>query len=461
MAESYVTKFTKYVSKQRDALEGKLKSKGIFTLNTDPLEGLIGKLDELQESFGLDTKYQRDENFPDFDEMFDNDPLRAVNGGEYKACAYILQQLSTTNTIEPYFQAISTSNNKRTCNGYYGEKVIISDGAEYVEQSGTSFKHTVAENGVYTDKNGFRFALVKIYATEPCVASNNVYFRNGFREIIDDYFIGYGAMVVNSPYVTGNSQFEYFRWVGSNVTPLNMYDTSYWYVPPYFSGGVVTSDRQEWVTSFKYCRIDGIHRFINLWTSWHTVPNGEKMEVNGTLYPNTSADTTVSCVFGNDASRGNAAQFSIMDYFRTPNSSVPMRFVLSGKVRKLYCTDNVYELSMNYTSNSSLYAMPVSVLEELHLGSGLKAALATADPLFYNLKHVTVSDGAFGENESAITVSFARATKLTRESVLNIFNGVADRTGKTANILKLSTFTKSLMTDEEKAILTNKNWTLS
>ena len=80
---------------------------------------------------------------------------------------------------------------------------------------------------------------------------------------------------------------------------------------------------------------------------------------------------------------------------------------------------------------------------------------------WYKLKNVTVSKNAFNLNTSAITVDLSGSYALTHTSLLNIINNFADRTGKTANILKLSTMSKNKLTDEEKAILTNKNWTLS
>ena len=79
----------------------------------------------------------------------------------------------------------------------------------------------------------------------------------------------------------------------------------------------------------------------------------------------------------------------------------------------------------------------------------------------YVLEDVTVSPNAFGKNTSALTLDFSYSLLLTKESVLNLFNNLANRTGMTANILKLNAIQKSLVTDEEKAILTSKNWTIS
>ena len=103
------------------------------------------------------------------------------------------------------------------------------------------------------------------------------------------------------------------------------------------------------------------------------------------------------------------------------------------------------------------------ILEKIHLGNGLQYSLTQGlnYAWFTNLKHVTCSVNTFGKNESAITVDFGYAPKLTKQSILNMFNNFADRTDKTANILKLAKYSEQYLTDEEKAILTNKNWTLT
>jgi hypothetical protein len=52
-------------------------------------------------------------------------------------------------------------------------------------------------------------------------------------------------------------------------------------------------------------------------------------------------------------------------------------------------------------------------------------------------------------------------TKLTRQSVLNLIYGLADRTGQGALTLQLSSASKNLLTDDEKAYVASINWTLA
>ena len=50
---------------------------------------------------------------------------------------------------------------------------------------------------------------------------------------------------------------------------------------------------------------------------------------------------------------------------------------------------------------------------------------------------------------------------LTHQSLLNALNGLYDLTGGTSQTLTLGSTNLAKLTDEEKAIATNKNWVLA
>ena len=52
-------------------------------------------------------------------------------------------------------------------------------------------------------------------------------------------------------------------------------------------------------------------------------------------------------------------------------------------------------------------------------------------------------------------------TKLTVDSMVGIFNNLKDLTGETAKTLTLGSTNLAKLTDEQKAIAINKNWTLA
>lgn len=59
-----------------------------------------------------------------------------------------------------------------------------------------------------------------------------------------------------------------------------------------------------------------------------------------------------------------------------------------------------------------------------------------------------------------VSLSF-QSSPLTEASAMVVINGLADLTGETAQTLTLSSTTKALLTDADKLIATNKNWTIA
>lgn len=74
-----------------------------------------------------------------------------------------------------------------------------------------------------------------------------------------------------------------------------------------------------------------------------------------------------------------------------------------------------------------------------------------------NLTNITFADGSIINNST----SFSSCTKLTVDSILNILNILKDLTGSTSATLTLGATNLAKLTDEQKAIATNKNWVLA
>lgn len=73
-----------------------------------------------------------------------------------------------------------------------------------------------------------------------------------------------------------------------------------------------------------------------------------------------------------------------------------------------------------------------------------------------NLKIIDLEDG-FNCNGCV----FGYSTLYSKETILNMLNALADRTGDTAYTLTLGTENLAKLTEEEKQIATNKNWNLA
>lgn len=60
----------------------------------------------------------------------------------------------------------------------------------------------------------------------------------------------------------------------------------------------------------------------------------------------------------------------------------------------------------------------------------------------------------------SISLNFSSSTLLSHSTILKILNGLVDLTGQNENTLTLGTANLNKLSDEEKAIATNKNWIL-
>lgn len=105
------------------------------------------------------------------------------------------------------------------------------------------------------------------------------------------------------------------------------------------------------------------------------------------------------------------------------------------------------QIFLNATKLQSVY--------NLNLGETSKAQYQP----FYcsNLTNITFADSSIINNST----SFSACTKLTVDSILNILNILKDLTGSTSATLTLGATNLAKLTDEQKAIATNKNWVLA
>ena len=429
MAESYVTKFTKYVKTQRDKLKDKLKLRGIDTTNDYTLGSLVDSIDGLKSEYKPIT-YQRDENLPNLDELFDTDPLRYVNGGTYKGCFYGLFVVDINGIVG--INAGYTGSTFNKCS-----KIIFSDGAEY--EGKKTILHTVEESGIYTDSNGIKYAIVKGYNEEPVLVNFEQY-PDCFIEAIDDLYIGKYWYVqpqgVSSGYIRPLVCCKYYRYVGSNNSLDNIFNNSstYWNIQGYMEETV------------EFIKISGLHRFFTIYYNFYNLKN----YIDDGVLCSTSSTTALTFSFGyNGSSRANCQ----IEYIKLPSSSNPVTAKFYGN-----CIGSIH-IPDCYTSVifSGVPLNTISPLTRIHLGSGLTSAPGFS----YNVKEITVSEGAFGKNTTAITIGLGNSRQLTRQSLLNIINNFADRTDMVANGLTISAYSRQYVTDEEIEILTNKNWTVS
>jgi surface protein len=97
-------------------------------------------------------------------------------------------------------------------------------------------------------------------------------------------------------------------------------------------------------------------------------------------------------------------------------------------------------------------------LTTLDLGNFDTSAVTSMSYMFNNCYALTTITGVISGIKISLNISHS---PLSRESALVIINGLADLTEGTAQTLTLSSKTKVLLTDADKLIATNKNWTIA
>ena len=417
MAKSYITKFVEYVKDCKNQLKNNLITKGQEASDTETLDSLISKVTNIN----LDTTipdssldYVRDPNLPDIDAMFDADPLRAVNGGEYAYCRYLVCFFPTKGSHDIKFAPYWAIN--------YCNRVDFSDGTFYDSSNTTSSSSlktvTIGDSGIYTLENGAEVFISKIYAdTSHRLTMYDNNFLNYSYEAITDYT----SVVV--PYYSGVTYkyLKYLRLMNTNGTYVDM-----------------SADRAQSYTSDCYLVIDGDCKpFFNLNNGLYTFPN---TKINGNLY------NTNSTMYIGNSSTSSGAVYSEYNYLKIPditeNSVIPSIQISYQHIKGLYLPDWVKSIS----SVNNNYAK----FKKLHIGNGLvNPTYFTTAKYFLNLTDLTLSPNAFSQNTSAVTLYFDYMVNLTNESIANLVTNLADRTGKTTNTIRLPIAIGNRMTGEQ------------
>jgi hypothetical protein len=123
-----------------------------------------------------------------------------------------------------------------------------------------------------------------------------------------------------------------------------------------------------------------------------------------------------------------------------------------------------YDFMSNHVSFSNRFW--VSILDNPHRVYRLRLNFGTFDmgnittfsSAFYGCAQLTTILGTLSNIK--LNISFS-SSPLTEASAMVIINGLADLTGGTSRTLTLSSTTKALLTDADKLIATNKNWTIA
>lgn len=124
-----------------------------------------------------------------------------------------------------------------------------------------------------------------------------------------------------------------------------------------------------------------------------------------------------------------------------------------------YCDAKTIDLTEFNTmiSNFTQTFMGCSALEEIK-GELDFSQCTTVNTPFHNTSNLI--EIRFKANTLSLSISLSASSKLSDESIQSIIDGLADLTGGTAQTLTLHANVGAKLSDEQKATITAKNWTL-
>ena len=157
---------------------------------------------------------------------------------------------------------------------------------------------------------------------------------------------------------------------------------------------------------------------------------------------------------------------------------------INTTVTHLTVNSDALPAAMQSAFRGEISGITDTTLEHLTLNVDLSQS-TSMDQIFRGMRHLKVIDGTPIDCSSATTlgayafyvcnsleevrfvpgtipvsIGFGTSQKLSTESVQSIIDGLADLTGQTAQSLTFSKSTGQRLTDEQKAAITAKNWTL-
>lgn len=424
MAKSYVTKFVEYVDICKQNLKSNLAEKGSYVDDNDTLDTLVNKVGAMQPPPAPDaipSTYVRDSNLPDLDAMFDADPLRYANGGQYYSCAYGVGLYASYSTTYDVSLKVNYTSGKTT-------KIVFEKSGREINATSNSVSFKLNEEDLYTLTDGTKVFVIKIYSD---VGENTSIFYGDCHwfpiELIEDNTIAIqGARTQNLRY--------YKAFVRASANGFNNISSVYPNATMIINGNILLNS--------------------TTYTPKELIINGDYTGTNQTVTFSGNYNSPVKKFIVPAVSQNSNYYGSTILVLSTTNYSQGSEIYIPNSYARIY-TDT--------TTNS----LPLPI-ETLHIPNSIKSAgskydwfIGAGSPIFDNLFNVTMSDNAFALPTASFSLYFDKMPNLTIASLTNIVNALADRTGKTAGTVRFTKVHQKKLTEEQIASLQSRNWTVS
>jgi hypothetical protein len=422
MAKSYMTKFVEYVKTCKDNLKQNLIEKGSSANENDTLDSLVNKVATITPPPSpeeVSYKYVRDSALPNLDELFESDPLRKINGGDYDACAYVV--MAAQLDAKPTISTKATSENP--------SKIIFGkSGRELSATSTGNVDIKPNEDEIYELTDGRRVYLLKIYANPTgsnygaIASASNAY----PIEIIEDDR--------SNTWTIPETLLEYARHFATNRVVLTSLMPANKPRANVVAEGFVGGSSLYFGKQTEYnCDLYATSSSVSLQNSNANYPIYKA--IIPSVAQNSPAYGTVTLVTGELKCFANNSEMYI------PNTYIRIAEGTSAVYRNIF--------TLHIPNSISTY------------GSNTDWFLGQSSYGFPSLRNLTISPNAFVLDATARTFYADKMPMLTKQSLDNLVEGLGDRTGKSANTVRFTKWHKAMLTDEQISSLQSKNWTVT
>lgn len=403
--------FAKSVDSSRESLKDILKNKGVNVAENQSLQNYVNSVAELPNA-EQEVEYVPDPYFVAFDKYFETDPLLKKNGGEYESAVYAaILCLYDTSYVNFYLY----SSNKAMIYTSDGQTIEIT-GKSGTQKITITWDKTKDGQTTLFDipdkiKTGQNVRWVRLYSTYYDTVSLPCYPTDKTTE--------QAPIVYQLSYSKIASKLPKSASTGKATDSLNsckylQYITTFGDNVAYF-GSVTDCPSLECINNFQPSNSDSyvdhlvslkkVRNKIDYWTSYST------------------------------------PSMFLSKPFISDNTNISIRDL--GRITSLTCTKNIDEI---YVNGNNYLIKSVNIQN-----------IVTGRFYLWAFELLTLTTA---ENFSPTSIELL-APKLSKASIVQLFNNLKDLTNATARTITISANFFVQLTDEEKEIPINKNWTLS
>ena len=453
-----------------DLLRTELNNGGVLAGATDTLGQLVAKVPNLAPIVQYD-EWQPDPlwKFPDpngsqttktIREIYDED---TITGYTYRGIFQIRGDLDTFD-LKECMNARSSA-----------DTFILSDGTTYTNITATTLEHTWDTTKDVIDSKGIPMRDIRVY-TNTGFYWNTCWYGQSVWNIWNlnttpSYF---GTSPTSKYYAISPFYADYLECVefecsnfnpGNNNTGISAYTGSlglFGKAQKVVIKNVTGTSSNAWENLYA--------KELDLYnvTSWNSLQGGVFLGLKKFTLRSTNLTTlTLSNTWYNYSGNStNLLNIDTLDFSNAPNVTSFSAFGYATRVRRLILPPNTstFAMSTKYIWGLEALEFP-STLSTLQTYNGL----IHANTIKFNSMPTTITSGWGGiycknfiiSPEWSQTLPSFTSCQLTRNGIVAMFENLADLTGQTAKTITLGAYHLSLLSAEDKAIATNKNWTLA